>query len=146
VSQQRFAPWLVGLVSGSIFALGLALSGMTDPGKVLAFLDVAGAWDPTLAFVMGGAVGTHLLWLRLVSRGTSERSQKPIDLRLVSGAAIFGVGWGMSGYCPGPALVAMAFGRLEALVFGGAMLGGVLLYQYGQKRERASSPVTTGNY
>lgn len=133
--------WLVGVVAGAIFAVGLALSGMTDPGKVLGFLDVAGAWDPTLAFVMAGAVGVHFAWLRLgpqASEPAQATSLLPqpsvIDARLLSGAALFGVGWGMSGYCPGPALVASAFGRSEALLFTLAMLGGMFLFNSFRRR------------
>jgi uncharacterized protein len=139
VSQRWF-----GLASGALFALGLALSGMTDPGKVLAFLDVGGAWDPSLAFVMGGAVGFHGLWLWLTRRrqgrapasaGASVASAgKGIDARLVVGAAIFGVGWGMSGYCPGPALVTLAYGRLEALLFVPAMVSGMVLFRLLDRR------------
>lgn len=127
---------LVGLLSGGLFAVGLALSGMTDPGKVLGFLDVAGAWDPTLAFVMGGAVGFHFLWLRFAAprfaTGVPLPSRAPaasIDARLVGGAAIFGVGWGLSGYCPGPALVTAAYGRSEALWFSLALVAGVFAFR-----------------
>lgn len=122
----------VGFGSGVLFAAGLALSGMTDPGKVLAFLDVAGAWDPTLAFVMGGAVGFHALWLRFARPAQARPSSMPVrnvDGRLVVGAALFGIGWGMSGYCPGPALSSFAYGRGEALLFVLAMLGGVALFR-----------------
>lgn len=123
----------MAVASGALFAVGLALSGMTDPAKVLGFLDVAGDWDPSLAFVMGGAVGFHFLWLRLAAPGLSgSRSSQPasskIDARLLGGAALFGVGWGLSGYCPGPALLGLAFGRLEALAFVSAMLAGVLVF------------------
>jgi uncharacterized membrane protein YedE/YeeE len=136
---------LVGLLSGGLFAIGLALSGMTDPGKVLAFLDVAGAWDPTLAFVMGGAVGFHFLWLRFVAprfdaRVPSSRrapTAAGIDARLVGGAAVFGVGWGLSGYCPGPALVTAAYGRSEALWFSLALLAGVGLFRALDRRRHA---------
>jgi uncharacterized membrane protein YedE/YeeE len=129
---------LIGFASGTLFAIGLALSGMTDPGKVLAFLDVAGAWDPTLAFVMGGAVGFHGLWLLLSRRSrrtaTSPKAEHGVDARLVGGAALFGVGWGLSGYCPGPALVAIGMGRHEAVVFVAAMAAGVLLHSLRQSR------------
>jgi uncharacterized membrane protein YedE/YeeE len=135
---------LVGLVSGGLFAVGLALSGMTDPGKVLGFLDVAGALDPTLAFVMGGAVGFHFLWLRLAAprlkAGVPLASLAPaagIDARLVGGAAIFGVGWGLSGYCPGPALVTAAYGRGEALWFTLALVVGVALFRVLDRRRHA---------
>ncbi|HYP90932.1 MAG TPA: DUF6691 family protein [Polyangiaceae bacterium] len=133
MSEPRLSSTAVGLVSGSLFAVGLALSGMTDPGKVLGFLDVAGAWDPSLALVMAGAVGVHFTWLRWRSRRPA-RDEAPysgppqrVDAALLSGAAIFGVGWGMAGYCPGPALVAAAQGRSEALLFLVAMAGGAAL-------------------
>ncbi len=135
--------WLVGLASGSMFAAGLSLSGMTDPGKVLAFLDVAGAWDPTLAFVMAGAVGFHFLWLRLFARrigsappAAMSATAARIDARLVTGAVIFGVGWGMSGYCPGPALVSLGAGRHEAFYFVLAMLAGIVAHRlFARRRE-----------
>jgi uncharacterized membrane protein YedE/YeeE len=134
----------VGVASGTLFAVGLALSGMTDPGKVLGFLDVAGVWDPTLAFVMGGAVGFHFLWLRfaatrLRAEPKSARSgpRHGIDGRLLGGAAIFGVGWGMAGYCPGPALVAAAYGRSEALWFALALLAGIAMFRAFERRRQA---------
>lgn len=128
---------LVALACGVLFALGLALSGMTDPGKVLGFLDVTGRWDPSLAFVMGGAVGFHALWLRLARRtdGLSPAIvNTAIDARLVIGAAIFGVGWGLAGYCPGPALTSLAYGRTEALLFVLAMVLGVLLFRWFERQ------------
>jgi hypothetical protein len=132
-------PQVVAATSGAIFAVGLALSGMTDPGKVLGFLDVAGKWDPSLAFVMGGAVGVHFVWLRFVARAPSPSpASRKVDARLVGGAAIFGVGWGLSGYCPGPALSGLAFGRLEASIFTAAMLAGILLFNL-TSRVRAPS-------
>ena len=104
---------IIGFITGLVFSLGLTLSGMTDPARVVGFLDVAGDWDPTLIFVLGGAVITTFIGYRLVwRRGTpllGERFQLPtrrdIDGRLLLGAALFGVGWGLSGYCPGPAIV-----------------------------------------
>lgn len=136
---------VVAATSGALFAFGLALSGMTDPGKVLGFLDVAGAWDPSLAFVMGGAVGFHFLWLRWSARrfpsaGASVAPSSRVDARLLGGAAIFGVGWGLSGYCPGPALVAFAYGRVEAAVFVLAMVVGILLFSVLGKRPVPSAP------
>jgi uncharacterized membrane protein YedE/YeeE len=122
---------------------------MTDPGKVLGFLDVAGAWDASLAFVMAGAVGVHFAWLRWISRASSAApassaaSQPPsgVDARLILGAGIFGVGWGMAGYCPGPALVAAAFGRREALLFLAAMVAGIALFNAFNRRAEAPSSV-----
>lgn len=142
---------LIGLLCGVIFALGLWFSGMTDPGKVLGFLDVAGAWDPSLAFVMAGAVGVHFSWLRWASRRrvaaaeTSGSAIPPakVDARLITGAAIFGIGWGAVGYCPGPALVASAFGRREAIWFSLAMLAGIAVYTALSVLERrAAAPIS----
>ena len=135
MTLPRLSPTAVSILSGSVFALGLSLSGMTDPARVLGFLDVAGRWDPSLAFVMAGAVGVHFTWLRWDSRRRANRDAAPssavpkrVDAALLSGSAIFGVGWGMAGYCPGPALVASAQGRSEALLFLAAMAGGVALF------------------
>jgi uncharacterized membrane protein YedE/YeeE len=147
VKPLALPTWLVGLVSGVVFAIGLSLSGMTDPGKVLAFLDVAGDWDPTLAFVMGGAVGFHFLWLRFVvqkSDATPASSKAEgaarIDAKLMTGAAIFGAGWGMSGYCPGPALVSLGFGRQEAFYFVMAMLVGMAVHRAFVRRGALIAP------
>jgi uncharacterized membrane protein YedE/YeeE len=127
---------LAAFGSGLLFAAGLALAGMTRPSKVLGFLDVTGAWDPSLGFVMAGAVAVAALAFRLQGRLRSpvlgDRFDVPparaaIDPKLVGGAAIFGVGWGLSGLCPGPAVVSLASGQLGAAVFVGAMLLGVLL-------------------
>ncbi|WP_299257465.1 DUF6691 family protein [uncultured Kushneria sp.] len=104
-----------GYLSGLLFGLGLAISGMTDPARVIGFLDVAGAWDPTLIFVLGGAVITTFIGYRLVWRRQmplfESRFQLPtrrdLDTRLLSGAALFGIGWGLSGYCPGPAAASL---------------------------------------
>lgn len=133
MKNPRALPALVGFASGIVFAAGLALSGMVDPGRVLGFLDLAGAWDPSLIWVMGGAVLTHFAWLRLSSRpGAADGAQRGVarrvDGRLLLGSALFGVGWGMSGYCPGPALVALGLARAEAAVFVAAMLVGIVIY------------------
>jgi len=126
---------LMGLLAGLLFGLGLAMSGMTDTAKVLGFLDIAGNWDPDLAFVMGGAVLVTLVSFPLVLRRSTpllgDRFQLParrdIDVRLLSGAALFGVGWGIYGYCPGPALSALVYGDLNTLAFVLAMLAGMAL-------------------
>jgi uncharacterized membrane protein YedE/YeeE len=124
------------VLSGSVFALGLSLSGMTDPRNVLGFLDAFGQWDPTLAFVMLGAIGVHFSWLRWGSPASSPSAASgAIDAPLLLGAGIFGVGWGMSGYCPGPALVALAWGRSEALLFVLAMCGGIVLFNVFKRRD-----------
>lgn len=133
-------------VAGGVFALGLGLSGMTQPAKVIGFLDVAGAWDPSLAFVMGGAVGTYalLLWLarrRRAARGTAhsvpqggETGQPAaalrVDRRLLGGSALFGIGWGLVGLCPGPALVVSVTALPGVLAFVAAMVGGMLAVRF----------------
>ncbi|MBF7052962.1 YeeE/YedE family protein [Halomonas sp. KAO] len=107
---------LMGYIAGLLFGLGLAVSGMTDPARVLGFLDIAGAWDPTLMFVLGGAVVTNFIGYRLVFKRANplfaERFQLPtrqdLDARLIGGSALFGIGWGLSGYCPGPAIASVA--------------------------------------
>lgn len=128
---------LAALASGALFGLGLALSGMTDARRVLGFLDVSGRFDPRLLFVLGGAVATTASSFRFVLRQrtpllarTFELPQaKHVDRRLLGGAALFGVGWGIAGYCPGPALVNLGVGATEALWFVPAMLGGMLLHR-----------------
>lgn len=105
----------MGYLAGLLFGLGLAISGMTDPARVLGFLDIAGAWDPTLMFVLGGAVvttfiGYRLVWRRgapLVGKVFQLPTRRDIDARLLGGAALFGIGWGLSGYCPGPAFASI---------------------------------------
>jgi len=125
---------VVAFASGLLFALGLGVSGMTRPEKVLAFLDVAGRWDPSLAFVMLGAIGVHAVLLRVILRRRAPllapafalpvRSE--VDARLLVGAAIFGVGWGLAGLCPGPAVTVLASGRMLGVAFVLAMLVGML--------------------
>lgn len=127
---------LVGaLASGLLFGAGLVVSGMADPAKVLAFLDVGGAWDPSLAFVMAGAIGVAFFGFRTAGRRLTSISGAPMDLprrrdigpSLVIGSALFGVGWGLAGLCPGPAFVAAGAGHLDAFFFLAAMLGGAAL-------------------
>ena len=129
---------VVAFVSGAIFAARLCVSGMTHPSKVLAFLDVTGAWDPSLAFVMVGAVGISALAFRLSARRASPiygdrfrvpDRRGPIDPKLVAGAALFGVGWGLSGLCPGPAVTALVTGQLGAIVFVTAMVVGMAIHR-----------------
>ncbi|RKH12776.1 YeeE/YedE family protein [Corallococcus sp. CA053C] len=130
---------------GVLFALGLGLGGMTQPEKVLAFLDVAGRWDPSLALVMLGAVGVHAVFLLRIRRRPAPvlaprfaaPSQSKVDLSLVAGAALFGVGWGLVGYCPGPAFTSLATGGRDVLLFVGSMLAGMLLFGF-WTRARAS--------
>lgn len=128
---------ITALLSGLVFAFGLVLSGMVLPEKVIGFLDVFGDWDPTLAFVMGGAIGVHLPLRRwLIARGTPDPAPKKsdIDARLVAGSLMFGAGWGLSGYCPGPALVALGTGAPSVALFVASMIVGMWLYGYSMGR------------
>jgi uncharacterized membrane protein YedE/YeeE len=123
----------IPFVVGVVFALGLGLSGMTMPAKVIGFLDVSGAWDPTLLFVMGGAVVGFGVVYRLASRRRAplfggsfpDLARGAIDRRLLAGAAVFGVGWGISGVCPGPGFVSLASGAWAPVVFVAAMFAGM---------------------
>ena len=123
---------LAALGSGALFGAGLAVSTMTDRSVVLGFLDVFGAWDPTLAFVMGGAVAVTAIAFRLVLRRRTPAlggefrvpTNDVIDGRLLAGAAMFGIGWGLAGFCPGPALVGAAAGLVDAWIFLPAMVAG----------------------
>ena len=128
---------LASFFCGVVFALGLGISGMTHADTVLAFLNLAGTWDPTLAFVMVGAIGAHRLlygWIiRREAPVLEDTFHLPdateIDRPLLAGAALFGLGWGLSGYCPGPAVVSVVTGSNEALAFSVAMLAGVALHR-----------------
>lgn len=142
---------LVALVSGLVFAIGLGVSGMTRPAKVQGFLDFAGQWDASLAFVMVGAIAVNLVVFRGFVRkreaalcGDAFRlpTKKDIDARLVVGAAIFGVGWGLGGYCPGPGITSVASLEAGPLVFVAAMAAGILLHA--AIFRRASKPVAQG--
>jgi uncharacterized membrane protein YedE/YeeE len=112
------------LGSGFLFGIGLWLSGMANPRKVLDFLDIAGNWDPSLLLVMGGAVAVTAATFRPLIRKHNLAFPSAVDARLVAGAALFGIGWGIGGYCPGPALTALSNLSTEAFVFVGAMIGG----------------------
>ncbi len=139
------AGMLTAFGCGLVFACGLVAGGMTQPSKVVGFLDFTGAWDPSLALVMGGALGTHALLRRFVTTRSRPLlapafcvpTRKGLDARLVNGAAIFGVGWGLGGFCPGPAIVALGGGVSAALVVVPAMLAGMLLHD----RWFAAAPV-----
>jgi uncharacterized membrane protein YedE/YeeE len=147
VKARRF--YAVSFLSGLVFAAGLAISGMTRPGKVLAFLDVGGAWDPTLAFVMAGAVAVHVGFALRAKRSAkplfADRFAFPardsIDAPLVLGAAIFGIGWGLQGYCPGPAVAASASGDAVPLVFLASMIVGLLVPALARALRRSSEGV-----
>lgn len=131
---------------GLLFAVGLGLSGMTQPGKVIGFLDLAGAWDPALAFVMGSAVAVTFLGYRWVLARPAPLlfsrfdipSRREIDWQLVAGASLFGIGWGMAGFCPGPALVALAGGSREVIVFVLAMFAGFLIKDFAFRSHQPS--------
>lgn len=128
---------VVSLASGILFGAGLAVSGMVDPARVRAFLDVGGAWDPTLAFAMGGALIPMVLAWAVVRRRSRPLvasefhlpATTPIDARLIGGAALFGIGWGLAGLCPGPAVAALAIRPGAALVFCLGMAGGFALFR-----------------
>lgn len=126
---------VIAVVSGLVFGLGLGISEMIDPAKVLAFLDVSGAWDPSLALVMGSALVVTTISFRFVLGGSRPVFDKSfnlgantsIDRKLVAGASTFGVGWGLVGFCPGPAIAALAYGRPETLIFMAALFAGFFI-------------------
>jgi uncharacterized membrane protein YedE/YeeE len=129
---------LLAVVCGALFGAGLVVSDMINPARVLAFLDVAGSWDPALAFVMGGALipsaAAYIIRRRLDAPLLDERFHVPtsrrIDGSLIGGAAIFGIGWGLVGLCPGPAIAALVSGNWQAVVFVIAMIAGMAVYRY----------------
>jgi len=133
---------LISLISGIIFGLGLIISGMANPAKVLSFLDLTGNWDPSLAFVMAGALFIGFFAFLYAARRKTTLlgkelklpSSTKIDRRLVLGSILFGTGWGLAGFCPGPALVGLAMGLPEALVFVVAMLAGMALFELIERR------------
>jgi len=126
---------LVEFAVGLLFGIGLILSGMTDPGKVIGFLDLAGAWDPSLAFVMAGAIAVGVIAFAVARKRTTAflggamdlPQRRDIDRPLVVGSLVFGIGWGLAGFCPGPAIVAAGAGYWQAWLFAGAMLVGMAL-------------------
>lgn len=139
INANRSSLQLVfALAAGTLFGLGLAVSQMVNPRKVLAFLDVAGDWDPTLAFVMAGALAVTIPAFRVIlkrqrpwfSGAFSLPTRKDLEPRLMTGAALFGVGWGLVGFCPGPALTALVTGYASVVLFVAAMLAGAVLFQW----------------
>ena len=141
--QHRLSEFVVGL----LFGLGLLLSVMTDPGKVLGFLDLIGPWDPSLALVMGGAIAIGVIAFALAKKRTVSflggamrlPMSSEIDRRLIVGAAMFGAGWGLAGFCPGPALVSLASGQPKAAIFVVAMLVGMSAFELIDRRVQASN-------
>lgn len=145
--MKLFVIYLIGL----IFGVGISISGMANPAKVLNFFDVAGSWDPSLIFVMGGALVTTFIGYRLVFGQAAPIFEgrfhlptgRSLDARLIGGSALFGVGWGISGFCPGGALPALGTGRWEVFAFTGALLAGVILAKTLQSMTAPRAPVTS---
>lgn len=135
--------FLIALISGLIFGFGLIVSGMTDPAKVLGFLDLAGAWDPSLALVMGGAIAVGLVAFTVARKRSSSLLGRPmqlptarhIDKRLIGGSLTFGIGWGLAGICPGPALVLVGEGVSQGVIFMLALLAGMSLFEFFERRQ-----------
>jgi hypothetical protein len=145
-------PIILAFFTGLLFAIGLGISGMTDANKVIGFLDVTGRWDPSLAFVMVGAIGVHAIAYKrqqtMSAPLLTERFRVPqrndMDTRLVGGAGLFGAGWALSGYCPGPAIVSLASGSAQAIVFVLMLLVGMAMHdsieQFIRRRARDQDP------
>ncbi|MEC7472881.1 MAG: YeeE/YedE family protein [Pseudomonadota bacterium] len=133
---------LTSFAAGLLFGLGLLLSGMANPAKVIGFLDVAGAWDPSLALVMVGAIATALVpftWAKRRERSLLDApmrlpSKRELDGRLIGGSLVFGLGWGVAGICPGPAIAVLLSGHWQVVLFVLAMLGGMLLFSALERR------------
>ncbi len=138
---------LISAVSGGLFGLGLLISGMTDTAKVQGWLDLFGDWDPTLAFVLGGAILPMLLAWRIAARrkvsvtgvAFPTMPRQVIDGRLLAGSALFGAGWALAGFCPGPALASITWGGLGGLTFLLAMIGGMIVSSLAGKRRLAAA-------
>jgi len=139
---------MTALLSGLIFGLGLIVSGMADPGKVLGFLDLAGNWDPSLALVMGGAVAVGLLAFALARRRSATLlgealhlpTSRAVDRRLVLGSTLFGIGWGIAGFCPGPALTSLGTGNPKAILFVVGMLAGMGIFTLLERVRLSAKP------
>jgi uncharacterized protein len=137
---------VASLLAGLVFGLGLILSGMANPAKVLGFLDLAGPWDPSLALVMAGAIAVGLVAFvvarnRTVSFLGAEMklpTARHVDRRVVGGSLLFGIGWGIAGFCPGPGLVALGMGEAKAAVFVAAMLLGMGIFELAERRKQAA--------
>ena len=132
------------LLAGLVFGIGLVVSGMADPAKVIGFLDLAGRWNPSLAFVMAGAIAVGVIAFAFARRRTRSflntamalPSNSAVDRRLVLGSLVFGVGWGIAGFCPGPGLVALGMGESKALIFVVAMVAGMAVFERLERRSR----------
>jgi len=133
---------IFAFIAGLVFGLGLIVAGMANPAKILAFLDIAGKWDPSLAFVMAGAIAVGLVAFALAGRQTTSALGLPmqlpttrtVDVRLVGGSLLFGMGWGLAGFCPGPAIVALGAGYVKAAVFVVSMLLGMGIFDLIERR------------
>lgn len=133
---------LTSFLAGLVFGIGLLVSGMANPAKVLGFLDLAGAWDPSLAFVMAGAIAMGFFAFRAMTGRTVSPigaelklpGAAPIDRRLVAGSLLFGIGWGLAGFCPGPAVVAVGMAQGKAALFALAMIAGMALFELLERR------------
>lgn len=140
-------PVLTSFLVGLIFGTGLILSGMANPAKVLGFLDLAGRWDPSLAFVMAAAIAVATVGFALAKRRTTSLlglnmtlpAARRIDGRLIGGSVIFGAGWGIAGFCPGPALVALGMGQVKAVIFVASMLAGMAVFEALEHRAALSA-------
>jgi uncharacterized membrane protein YedE/YeeE len=141
---------LMSFVAGIVFGVGLIVSRMANPAKVIGFLDLTGRWDPSLAFVMAGAVAVAAVAFAIAGRrqrsllGATMQlpASRVIDRRLLAGSALFGIGWGIAGFCPGPALVALGMGEPKAVVFVAAMLAGMGAFELLERRRRAADAQT----
>ncbi|MCX7567463.1 YeeE/YedE family protein [Sulfitobacter sp. F26169L] len=129
---------IVSYLIGLVFGIGISISGMANPAKVLNFFDIAGSWDPSLAFVMGGALVVTFIGYRYVLRQPSPLmspkfllpTRRDLDLPLIGGSAVFGIGWGIAGFCPGGALPALGTGRTEVFVFVASLLAGIVIAKF----------------
>ncbi len=140
---------IISYIVGLVFGVGIMISGMANPAKVLNFFDIAGTWDPSLAFVMGGALAITVFGYRFVLKQPAPRladtfhlpTRQDVDLPLVAGSAVFGIGWGIAGFCPGGAIPALGTGRVEVFVFIAALLAGILTAKALRRRNRAAAAV-----
>lgn len=148
-ARRQFLHGAAALATGTLFGLGLAVAQMTDPRKVLNFLDLTGSWDPSLLLVLGGATGLSLLAFRFIlarrvplldAQFHLPPPQARVDTRLIAGSALFGIGWGLAGYCPGPAIASLGAGNAEALWVVPAMVAGAWLQRWQATRQTATPP------